>query len=44
MNFDFATNYILENDFVRLEPLQESHFANLFTESLQDSEIWKAAR
>lgn len=33
-NFDFSTNYILENDTVRLEPLQESHFANLFTESL----------
>ncbi|AIG29584.1 GNAT family N-acetyltransferase [Flavobacterium psychrophilum] len=40
-NFDFSTNYILENDTVRLEPLQESHFANLFTESLQNPEIWK---
>ena len=41
MNFDFAANYTLENDLVRLEPLQESHFANLFTESLQNPEIWK---
>lgn len=40
-NFDFATNYILENDSVRLEPLQESHFTNLFTETLQNPEIWK---
>ena len=41
MNFDFAKNYILENDLVRLEPLQESHFPYLFTESLQNPEIWK---
>ena len=41
MNFDFAANYTLENDLVRLEPLQESHFTNLFTESLQNPEIWK---
>lgn len=41
MNFDFAADYTLENDFVRLEPLQESHFTNLFTESLQNPEIWK---
>ena len=41
MSFNCGTHYILENDFVRLEPMQESHFKNLFTDSLQNPEIWK---
>lgn len=41
MNFDFSENYILENEWVRLEPLQPSHFDKLLLYSENEPEIWE---
>jgi len=41
MNFDFTENYILENERVRLEPLQESDFEKLLPYSENEPEIWE---
>lgn len=40
MNFDFNTDYILENDNVLLRPLQESDYDNLLEFSINEPEIW----
>ena len=40
MKFNFEYNYYLENDFVILEPLQESHFDDLLKFSLSEPELW----
>ena len=40
MKFDFENNYYLENDFVILEPLQESNFNDLIKFSLNEPELW----
>lgn len=40
MNFDFSENYILENEWVKLEPLQPSHFEKLLLYSENEPEIW----
>ena len=40
MKFNFEYNYYLENDFVILEPLQESHFNELLKFSLNEPELW----
>ena len=37
---DFSKDYILENDYVRLLPLELSHFDDLLPISLQ-KDIWK---
>ena len=39
-NFDFEKDYILENDYVRLSPLQEEHIDKLLQIS-QEKDIWK---
>ncbi|UFH32499.1 GNAT family N-acetyltransferase [Chryseobacterium sp. C-71] len=41
MNFDFNKNYILENEWVRLEPLQLSDFDKLLPYSENEPEIWE---
>jgi|TARA_B110000967_G_scaffold78251_1_gene80941 RimJ/RimL family protein N-acetyltransferase len=40
MKFNFNNDYYLENDFVILEPLQESHFDHLLKFSLNEPELW----
>jgi len=40
MNFDFNENYILENQRVRLEPLQPSDFDKLLPYSENEPDIW----
>ncbi|MDB9954181.1 GNAT family N-acetyltransferase [Flavobacteriaceae bacterium] len=40
MKFNFEKDYYLENDFVILEPLQESHFNELLKFSLNEPELW----
>ena len=40
MKFNFENDYYLENDFVILEPLQESHFNELLKFSLNEPELW----
>jgi len=39
--FDFSKDYILEDDFVLLRPLELNDFNNLLTFSLNEPEIWK---
>lgn len=41
MEFDFKENYILENEFVRLEPLQHSDFDVLLSYSENEPDIWE---
>ena len=41
MNFNFNENYILENERVRLEPLQRSDFDKLLLYSENEPEIWE---
>jgi len=41
MNFDFKENYILENEFVKLEPLKSSDFDVLLQYSENEPEIWE---
>jgi len=41
MNLDFTENYILENDFVLLRPLQYSDFDHLLEFSENEPEIWE---
>lgn len=41
MNFDFKENYILENDFVKLQPLQITDFDILLEYSENEPEIWE---
>ena len=41
MNFDFKENYILENDFVKLKPLQSTDFDILLEYSENEPEIWE---
>jgi len=40
MKFNFEKDYYLENDFVILEQLQESHFNELLKFSLNEPELW----
>jgi len=40
MKFNFENDYYLENDFVILKPLQESHFNELLKFSLNEPELW----
>ncbi|MES2733053.1 MAG: GNAT family protein [Bacteroidota bacterium] len=41
MNFDFEEKYTLENDIVRLAPLEMKDFENLSLFSLNEPEIWQ---
>lgn len=41
MNFNFKENYILENNVVKLIPLQESDFENLKYFSINEPNLWK---
>lgn len=41
MTFDFNTDYILENENVKLRPLQTSDLTNLLSISVNEPEIWK---
>ena len=41
INFDFNEDYILENDFVRLEPLSAKHYEELLEYTLNEPEIWE---
>lgn len=41
MIFDFKENYILENEFVRLEPLKHSDFEVLLNYSENEQDIWE---
>ena len=41
MNFNFNEDYILENDVVRLQPLQASDFEKLVEFSINEPDIWK---
>lgn len=38
--FDFSTEYILENNFVKLRPLKKSDFKNLIYFSMNQPELW----
>ena len=40
MTFDFKEIYILENEFVKLQPLQNTDFDNLLEYSENEPEIW----
>lgn len=40
MNFNFKEEYILENDVVRLQPLQASDYKNLVSFSINEPELW----
>jgi RimJ/RimL family protein N-acetyltransferase len=39
--FDFKKNYILDNGFVQLRPLQADDFEHLLPYSLKEPELWK---
>lgn len=41
MNFDFKKDYVLENEFVRLEPLKSSDYEVLLNYSENEPEIWE---
>ena len=41
MQFDFSSDYVLENDFVLLGPLKKDDLSNLLYFSLNEPEIWK---
>jgi RimJ/RimL family protein N-acetyltransferase len=41
MVFDFHKSYVLENDRVRLVPLEENHFDHLLRFAINESEIWQ---
>lgn len=41
MKIDFKKDYILENEVVRLSPLETSHFDNLLEYSINEPELWK---
>lgn len=41
MKFDFKENYILENEYVRLEPLKSSDFNVLLYYSENEADIWE---
>lgn len=41
VNFDFGTDYILEDKVVKLQPLVEGDFNRLLTFSLNEPDIWK---
>lgn len=40
MNFDFKEEYILENDLVRLQPLDLTDYEKLVEFSIDESELW----
>ena len=40
MNFNFKEEYILENDVVRLQPLQSSDYEKLVEFSINEPELW----
>jgi RimJ/RimL family protein N-acetyltransferase len=40
MNFDFKEEYILENDVVRLQPLQATDYEKLIGFSINEPELW----
>lgn len=40
MNFNFKEEYILENDVVRLQPLQSSDYEKLVDFSINEPELW----
>jgi RimJ/RimL family protein N-acetyltransferase len=41
MKIDFNENYILENEFVKLRPLELSDYENLLEYSINEPELWK---
>jgi len=41
MKINLKENYILENDVVRLSPLETSHFDDLLEYSINEPELWK---
>ena len=41
MKFDFNKNLILENEHIRLSPLEVSHFEHLVEYSINEPELWK---
>ena len=41
MKFDFKENYILENELIKLSPLEISHFDNLLEYSINEPELWR---
>ena len=43
ISLDFDTNFTLENERARLEPLKESHFQHLLHFSENEPELWKYA-
>ncbi len=40
MNFNFKEDYILENDVVRLQPLQATDYEELVKFSINEPELW----
>ena len=40
MNFSVEENYVLENKFARLEPLQSSHYESLLGYAVNEPDIW----
>ncbi len=40
MNFNFKDEYVLENDVVRLQPLQVSDYEKLVSFSINEPELW----
>lgn len=41
MNFDFNENYVLENNVVRLQPLELNHYNDLVHFSINEPQLWK---
>src|SRR4051812_32877382 len=41
MNFNFDEDYILEDEIVRLRPLETADFKHLLEYSISESDIWK---
>jgi N-acetyltransferase len=41
MKFDFKENYILENEYIRLRPLEQTDFENLLEYSTNEPELWR---
>ncbi|UUV21649.1 GNAT family N-acetyltransferase [Flavobacterium sp. CBA20B-1] len=41
INFDFNEDYILENEFVRLEPLSAKHYEDFLEFTIHEPEIWE---
>lgn len=41
MHFDFSKKFVLENEFVRMRPLEMSDFEHLLEFSLNEPELWR---